>query len=152
MIKLKRRKRKRKSPQTRYVYLMERVSSRTTKSLLQGRREIKIGIAKNVNQRNRTVDLGIPGRVVILDKYKIKKASRVESELHKLFEKHNFTVRGAKEGSGGTEFFRLTNSQIRQARRILRKRSGGFPWFWVVTGSFALVYFVHYMNELINGF
>jgi len=133
-------------PQTRYVYLMERVSNRDWTTIRQGRREIKIGIAKDTNQRNKTVDIGIPGKVVILDQYKVEKASQVETELHRIFKSHNFTVKGAKSGSGKTEFFRLTNGQIRQAKSVLRKRQRQKtpPLFRIIIFSIVFVYLVHY--------
>ncbi len=149
MLRMYKHKNKTRQPLRRYVYLMERTSQRTWSSIVNGRREIKIGVSKNTKQRHRTVDLGIPGRVVILDQYKVDKASRVETELHKLFEAHNFTVKGAKAGSGSTEFFRLTNRQIRQARRILRRRQRqSVPPFWkIVFASIIITYLAHYFIQ-----
>ena len=113
-----------RTTQRRYVYLMERVTKRGLGSILTGRREIKIGVGVRPKTRRTQVDRGIPGKIVLLYQKKVNSASRVETELHRTFKKHNFVVRGAKQGAGGTEFFRLTNSQIQQAKKILDQKAG----------------------------
>lgn len=134
-------KRRKKRPSRRYVYLMERVSNRDRETIKKGRREIKIGIAKNPIIRHNRIDLGIPGRVVILERYKVDQASRVESFLHKKYKKHNFTVKGAKKGSGATEFHRLTNRDIRDIRRYLKNQaSSDMPLFLKLTIWGVLLY------------
>lgn len=144
----KRTRRRNKPPQRRYVYLMERVSNRDWDTVFSGQREIKIGIAKDARRRRRTVDLGIPGKVIILDKYKVDKASRVETLLHNMFKDKNFKVKGAKRGAGGTEFFKLSNRDIRQVKRILRRKERqSMPVFLkIVFVSIILVYFLHQLT------
>lgn len=124
---------KRKSTRSGYVYLMERTSNRKPWTVLTGQREIKIGIAKKPTDRQKDVDRGIPGRVVLLEQYKIRDVFAVESYLHRLYRSRNLKIR-AKPGSGGTEFFRLNGWQLYQVRRKLRKESGtigGFQWVWI---------------------
>ena len=106
----------------RYVYLMERVSQREWKSIRQGRREIKIGISNDTNERLKQVTKGIPGRFVLLDKFIVDSASKVERQLQKMFDDHNFKAKGAKRGSGATELYRLKNRDIRHIRSILRQK------------------------------
>lgn len=118
-------KKKRRRTLTRYVYLMERNPSlfRSFLGLFIRVREIKIGIAKSTKQRHADVDQGIPGKVVVIASYTIEQASKTESYLHQLFKEHRFTVKGAKSGSGKTEFFKLTNLEIQKAESILQRRS-----------------------------
>lgn len=118
------KKKKRRSPMRRKVYLMERKTNRTCISILKGKREIKIGIAKNSEERHKSVNSGIPGRVVVIAEYSISRASTVEAELHRKYKSKNFTVKNAKSGSGSTEFFRLTTSEVGEIKRYLKKKSG----------------------------
>jgi len=126
----------------RYVYLMERNPSILSWIIgfFGGRREIKIGVAKNAEERELHVDSGIPGRVVVIDKYLIREATKTEAELHKKFRKHRFTVREGKRGSGKTEFFRLTNSQIQEIREILRERK--VINLWLELGVMLIIFFL----------
>ena len=137
-----------KRTKRRYVYLMERVSQREWKSIRQGRREIKIGMSFDVKDRNRTVDLGIPGRVVIVDRFLCNNASQVERMVQKMYSKHNFHVKGAKKGAGGTEFYRLTNRDIRQAKRILRRKERwSMPVLMkIIILSLIIVAIIHYLK------
>lgn len=123
MFKSTKKKRNKRAPMRRKVYLMERTSNRTWKSIFSGRREIKIGIAKNSNERHQSVDNGIPGRVVVLASYSINRASTIEAELHKKYKSKNFVVKNAKRGAGATEFFRLSNYEIRQIKNFLSEKS-----------------------------
>lgn len=149
MLRMHKRK-KRRRPLKRYVYLMERKTNRTWKTIFTGKREIKIGVSKNTQQRHQTVDNGIPGRVVILEEYIVNRASTVEAELHRKYKSDNFTVKNAKRGAGSTEFFRLTDSEIREIKRFLRKKSGqqneGNVFLWIFILSIIAVLIVHYFN------
>lgn len=142
------KKKRRKKSQRRYVYLMERVTNREWSSILEGKREIKIGIAKNTRLRNRSVDLGIPGKVIILDQYKVDQASKVEAHIHRIYKDYNFKVKGAKRGAGGTEFYKLSNRDIRQVKRILSRtqRSASPPIIQIIVFSVLLVYLIHYFT------
>lgn len=113
-------KQKRK-PMRRYVYLMERNPS-LWKELFGMKREIKIGVAKSAKDRLQDVNAGIPGDVVLLEKYLVEEATKVEAHLHQIFKNQRYTVRGAKSGSGKTEFFKLNNQQVRQAKEILEQK------------------------------
>lgn len=108
---------------TRIVYLMERVSGREFESVINGKREIKIGIAKDADDRERQVDKGIPGKVILIFERRIKSASQLEAALHQLYKEHNFKVKGGKRGSGQTEFHRLSNGDVREVKRIIARRS-----------------------------
>ncbi len=92
-------------------------------------REIKIGVAKSTEQRQKTVDAGIKGYVKILNSYTVDAATRTESHLHELYKKQRFTVRGGKRSSGKTEFFRLSNKDISHIKQILKKRSKKYQQF-----------------------
>ena len=129
---------RKKKPQTRYVYLMERTTKVEFKTKLSGRREIKIGVATKPQIRKRQVNTGIPGKVVILAKYYVPQATRAESFLHNKFEKHNYIPKGSKSGAGGTEFYRLTNGQIQSAKSYLfwRSRSKVTVFHIIVVGCF----------------
>ena len=96
---------------TRYVYLMQRTGGRGRKKI------IKIGIAKNPKSRLKQINRSVKGKIILLDAFKVLEASKVEKELHQLFKKQNHKLTGA----GGSEFFRLTNYQIKQVRVILSK-------------------------------
>lgn len=90
---------------------------------MTGRREIKIGISKRPRKRRQSVDAGIKGRVILLCEYKVKQASKVERDLHNRFEDWHMPIRDAKKGAGGTEFYRLSNRQVRRAKRVLEMES-----------------------------
>ena len=121
------KKKRKRTPMRRKVYLMERKTNRTWKSVFSGKREIKIGIAKNSKDRHQSVDNGIPGRVVVLAEYSINRASTVEAFLHKQYKKKNFTVRNAKKGAGATEFFRLSNRDLRRIKSFLSDKATNKP-------------------------
>jgi len=150
--KKRRTKRKKRRPMRRSVYLMERKTNRTWRSILTGKREIKIGIAKNSEERHQSVDNGIPGRVVIIAEYRVDRASSIEAQLHRKYKSDNFTVKNAKRGAGSTEFFRLTNSEVRDIKRFLRKKSGqqaeGSVIVWIFILSILAVYLIHKFNIL----
>ena len=134
-------KKKKRTPMKREVYLMERNPS-VWKEIFCLRREIKIGVAKNTQQRHNHVDDGIPGKVVVLKTYLVEEATTVEAHLHVLFKAHRFTVKGAKRGSGKTEFFRLTSNQIRQAERILEQKSENDNLLIVIIIVVVLIYLI----------
>ncbi len=138
-----------RKPITRNVYLMERISEREWSTILGGRREIKIGVAKDSSERQKQVDRGIKGEIILLDEFKVDVATRIESELHKKYSHCKFRPKGAKRGAGGSEFFKLTNRQIREVKRELggkeRKRTRG-SFFWVLVGGSGLIYFYHFFN------
>lgn len=140
---------KKKKPITRYVYLMERVTEREWSSILRGLREIKIGVAKDSSERQKQVDRGIKGRIVLRDEFKVDVATRVESELHKKYSHCKFKPKGAIKGAGGSEFFKLSNSEIKQIKRRLgskeRERTK-FSFFWVLFGGMGIIYFYHIFN------
>lgn len=122
------------------------------KTILSGlgiaKRRIKIGIAKNVKERHEDVDRGISGDVVLLCEYLIEEAARSENYLHDLFKEHRYTERG-KRGSGKTEFFKLTNQQIKQAQNILSSKEmqsnsiGQILWTFV----FAFIVYLIISNQ-----
>ena len=122
--KSKRRKgpvKKKRTTLSRYVYLFERIDNKTAFSILKGYREIKIGIGVDPINRNRQVDLGIPGTVVYITSYYVHNAAGVEDDIHDMYEKRNFHVKNAKKGAGGTEFYRLRNRDVDNIMKYLAK-------------------------------
>ena len=117
-----RRKSYKRKPARRYVYLMERTTGRTLLTVVTLRREIKIGVAHDLDQRLEQVANGIPGTIVLIYWKQLDRATTIEAELHRRFSRHNFRPKGARYGAGRSEFFRLTNAQIREAKRALNKR------------------------------
>lgn len=108
-------------PRTTFIYLMERISNRELSTIIQGKKEIKIGISDKPLQRNKTVDRAIKGKIIILGQWKIKAASTVEAELHKQYSSDQFTPYSNKAGSGQTEFFKFYTYQIESIKRYLEK-------------------------------
>lgn len=109
-------------PIRRSIYLLERITKRRFSSVLSGKREIKIGIAKKYKDRHQTVDAGTPGEVIILAEYTIDKASTVEAFLHRKYNAANFTVKGAKKNAGGSEWFQVTNRELKEIKKYLESR------------------------------
>jgi Meiotically up-regulated gene 113 len=107
-----------KSKPKQEVYLMER-NGWFLAGWFGFKREIKIGISNKPTRRVKEVDEGIPGRIVIIRRYKVKEAAKIESELHQKYKAHNFQPKGAKRGSGRTEFFKLSNSQLSEIQNHL---------------------------------
>lgn len=135
--------RKKRRPARRYVYLMERTSGRTWKTIITFRREIKIGVARDVNQRLQQVIDGIPGTIVLVYEKKVDRATTIEAQLHRQFSQYNFRVTGAKKGSGETEFFRLRDSHIRQAKRALNQREANIQdWAFVVFTVIVIIIYI----------
>ena len=87
---------------------------------LQGRRLYKIGVATDAKARAKKVDGSTPAIVRLQDKYYCEAATRHESHLHKEFKEHAFLIWGM---DGGTEVFKLSSTQLRYARKYLRKES-----------------------------
>lgn len=123
MTQSARKKKNKGNTLRRFVYMFERIDNKTLRSRIQGRREIKIGIAKDAYLRASQVNRGVPGTIVILRKFKVDNASHVETFLHRKYKAFNFEVKGAKDGAGGTEFFRLTDAQIRRIEKTLSQKS-----------------------------
>lgn len=140
-----------------YIYIMERVSQREWSTILWGKREIKIGISKNALQRKRQVDSGIPGKVILRKYYKVRNARKLETKLHRLFKQSNFIPNGAKEGSGKTEFFKLSPYQLRKLKSMLKKKAQKdslIAFFYVpihfkiIFASVFIVLFLHYLKSI----
>ena len=144
LIRLKKRPTsKKRRPARRYVYLMERTSGRTWKTIVTFRREIKIGVARDVNQRLQQVIDGIPGTIVLIYEKKVDRATTIEAQLHRQFAQYNFRVHGAKKGSGETEFFRLRNGHIRQAKQALNQREANIQdWAFVVFTVIVIIVYI----------
>ena len=119
----KKKKRKKRVPMKRIVYLMERKTNREWRTLFSFKKEIKIGITKDLEERHKTVNAGIPGKVVVLEKYLLERASTVEAALHEKYKESNFKVKGAKRNAGGTEFFRISNVELNQIKKELSERT-----------------------------
>lgn len=122
------KKRRKKTPISRYVYLMEKNPSvwkligAEFPSFTGVTRQIKIGVAVKPEERSQTVDRGIHGRIVLLCSYYVEQATKVENYLHTKYDKANFKARAKKKGSGETEFFNLTNQQISDIRNHLANK------------------------------
>lgn len=108
----------------RSVYLMERKTRKTLRSIITFKREIKIGISNDAQVRRDQVNSGIKGNIVLIVSYRINEASKVEAELHKKYKDANFTIRNAKKGAGGTEFFRLSTREVTEIKKELAKKAG----------------------------
>lgn len=132
---------------TRNIYLMERDPSvlRWFLAFFFKVRQIKIGVAKNSRQREKQVDSGIKGKVVFLTEYEVEAATRTESHIHKIYKADSFKPRVNKRGSGETEFFKLSNSQIQEIKSILSKRSTKNldfkKWFFFICFLIAIFYY-----------
>ena len=111
------------SSQRRYVYVMERTTSRTWRTLMSGRREVKIGVAVDSHRRKNEVDRDLPGRVRLVDEYLCNDANAVEAALHDRYSGNRFTPKNAGRASGRTEWFRLTTFQVSHLRRTLKRES-----------------------------
>lgn len=144
------RKKKSAKPIRRSVYLMERKTNRTWQTILAGKREVKIGIAKNSEERHQAVNNGIPGRVVIIAEYRVDRASSIEAQLHRKYKSKNIAIKNAKRGAGSTEFFRLSNSDIREIKRFLEKKSGkqkeGSIFIFILVISVVAICLIHYFK------
>lgn len=140
--------RKRK-PLTRYIYLMERVTEREWSSILRGKREIKIGVAKNAEERLKQVDRGIKGKMILLDEFKVEKATTKEAKLHRDYKRFKFKPKGAKKGAGGTEFFKLSNKQLGEIKSSLigyqNQRESSFFLLFLGLGSVIIILY-HFLN------
>ena len=126
---------------------MERTTGRQLLTYFTFKREVKIGVSVNVEQRRAQVDSGIDGEIIILEKYAVKNAFKVESELHAKYINANLNINDAKSGSGSTEFFRLSNSEIRSIKKHLRKESGtkkGVDFIEVIF-YFVIILFIYFV-------
>lgn len=110
-------------------------------------REIKIGVAKNSQQREKQVDDGIKGKVVFLYEYWIDAATRTEKEIHVKYKDFKFKPPVHKKGSGETEFIKISNRQIEEIKSTLSRRSANNSnnkkiFFLVCFLSIFLYYFL----------
>jgi hypothetical protein len=133
-----------KSKTKQEIYLMER--NAWFFSGWFSRREIKIGISNNPNRRRDEVDEGIPGRIQIIRRYKVSNARQIETKLHQKYKAHNFKPKGAKRGSGKTEFFKLTNSQISDIENELSSLEAKKDLWIYLLILIAIAIFVLYSN------
>ncbi|QDP50416.1 MAG: hypothetical protein Unbinned5350contig1001_31 [Prokaryotic dsDNA virus sp.] len=136
----------------RFVYLMER--NPTLLKWILGHfakvREIKIGVAKDSSEREKQVDRGIKGKVVLLNEFKVNAATTVEKGLHIIFKDESWKPPTIKKGSGETEFFKLSNYQIGKARRKLRNTEGddnGDSFVLVLMLGIFLIILFHVKNQ-----
>ena len=147
MKSAKRRRKKDKTPKTRYVYLMERNAS-IFKRIFFRNRDIKIGVATDPDGREKRVDRDISGKIRIIDRYLVRRATTVESLLHRKYNDRRFVPKG-KKGSGKTEFFKLSRKDIKAVRKILKDQEvRNDLWWWVVAAIlFFLVVFYHQIKN-----
>lgn len=133
---------KRKNTISRYVYLMS-VSLpwsdlRWVGIALSGDRLTKIGVAIDTKKREETVDKSHDAEVRLQDKYYCRSATRHESYLHRTFKEKAYPIIGM---DGGTEVYRLSGKEIREAKRYLRKESSRYHnrYRLAATGVFTLI-------------
>jgi hypothetical protein len=109
---------------TRYVYLMRVVlpwyDPMRYVIWLSGDQLVKIGIAKDTDSRERTVDGSHRAKVTTIDKYYCHSASKHEGHLHKLFKDKHYPIHGM---DGGTEVYRLSMRDRSKARSYLKRNS-----------------------------
>lgn len=152
MIYFKNKKRKR-TPMTRNIYLMERNPSvfRFWIAFFFKVREIKIGVAKNSQQREKQIDSGIKGKVVFLVEYRVEAATRTEAQIHKKYKSDSFKPKVNKRGSGETEFFRLSNIQIQEIKSTLSRKStsslDSTKWFFFICFILLLFYYFKIISK-----
>ena len=153
MIFKKKKRRKKSQPLTRCIYLFKRVRGRDWETIINFKQEIKIGIAKKdrLDVRLNEVNRDMPGVWVCIGKYEIKKASTFESSLHTLYKKNQMKVKGAKRGSGSTEVFRLSSSQLRELKEKLSNQSivkqNSQSVFWVLLISLVVAFIYNYFKS-----
>ena len=151
--KKKRKPKKRSQPLTRSVYLFKRVRGRDWETIFTFKNEVKIGIAlkKRVETRLQEVNRDMPGDWICIGRYDIKKASTFESELHTQYKKYQMKVKGAKRGSGSTEVFRLSSSQLRELKEKLSDQSKiqkqSQSVFWVLLLSLVVAFIYNYFKS-----
>lgn len=96
---------------TRYdkLYLLERVTSKTTWSIVTGQHEVKIGVtSKSAKERKDGVDLDLKGDVELVTwLYLPETAYRHEQRLLRKYGDRSFNP-GGGAGAGNTEWLRVT--------------------------------------------
>lgn len=102
---------------------MERTTRRSWKTLLTGKREVKVGVAVDSQRRHSEVNSAMPGRVRLIDEYLCDDANAVESAVHDRYKAHRFTPKDAGRSAGRTEWFRLNDMQVSAVRRTLKRES-----------------------------
>lgn len=144
------KKKKKRKPMTRNIYLMERNGSslRWFLAFFFKARIIKIGVAKDSRQREKQVNSGIKGDVVFLTEYEVESATRTEAHIHKLYKSDSFRPKVYKRGSGESEFFKLSNRQINEIKSILSSRSKSNSNFRKVFFfiCFVILLFYYFLN------
>jgi len=140
------KKKKKRTPMTRNIYLMERNGSswKWVLGFFFKVREIKIGVAKNSQQRQKQVDNGIKGKVVFLTEYWIEAATRTEKEIHTKYKKFKFKPPVHRKGSGETEFLKISNRQIEEIKSTLSRRSANNSDFKKVFFLFLFLIILFY--------
>lgn len=122
----------------RNVYLKEVTDGRKRKTVdgKRGRR-IKIGIAKNMKRRQYQVNAGLPGTVTDLFHRRLFFARKTEKHLHDKLKDYHTPIKNKKPGSGGSEIYTISSSQL----AFLRLTLGAYSLADVFI-SFTLVAFI----------
>lgn len=111
---------KKKKPKGGYVYLFERISLRSFRSIFTGQREIKIGITeRQAWRRLREVDRAVIGKVIKIHQQWYPDPRAVEKRLHDMFENEKFRPKAVRGGGGLSEWFRMNRREFRQLKREL---------------------------------
>lgn len=97
----------------RYIYIKEQTSYNGS-----GRR-VKIGIAKDVERRHKQIESGLPGKWGSVDFKKILFARATESFLHQKYKHYHTPLQNLKSGSGGSEIFTISSTQLAFLRLTL---------------------------------
>jgi hypothetical protein len=101
----------------RRVYVKEQITYRG-----KGRR-VKIGIAKNIDVRHAQINAGLPGRWESVDSKRLFFAHKTEQFLHRRFKNYRTPLTNLKPGSGGSEIFTISSSQLAILRLTLMAMS-----------------------------
>lgn len=83
----------------------------------------KIGNSKNPEIRVKGVQTGNPFKVIVLDLFATKRATKVETALHNMFASHKVTEDEMKlEG----EWFKLSSDEVKNFKTLCEKVDNNF--------------------------
>lgn len=134
------------------LYLLERVSGKSTRSSLLMLMEVKIGVTNQTAERRKdAVDLAVPGKVVVIRSLRIPGRAQIWERklLRKYFDKR-FEPSEAGSGAGRTEWRRITwldyivllgDFKAIQIRTWPIRNSGTF---WIIIIIILLTFIIFY--------
>lgn len=137
-----------------YLYLIERVTNKSSWSKLANQCEVKIGITTNIKARFESISETVVGKVVLSYYVPLRRAYRVEQRLHVLFSDSNFRMkrkRGEKS-NGETEWFYMSwLEMITLHLWLFYYKHEGSVWFlFVVISLVGYRAYLEYLNNIIE--